>query len=187
MSATTVESKWHVYNRRLGLWLFMISESMIFLALLSSRFFMQGLSRPQELNQLLGLVITLVLLASSVFAYRGEVAMTHGDRAGYLRNIWTTIVLGLVFLLGVVTIEWPEALHFAPIDTGFGTLFFAITGMHAFHVFTGLIILLLVTLQAQRGHYSAENTWDVQGAVIYWHFVDIIWVFVYPTLYLVGR
>jgi cytochrome c oxidase subunit 3 len=94
--------------------------------------------------------------------------------------------LGLVFLLTVVFIEWPEAMHFAPPSTGYGTLFFVITGMHAFHVLTGLIILLIVFFQGRRGHYSVEDHWGVQGGVVYWHFVDVVWVFVYPILYLVG-
>ena len=98
----------------------------------------------------------------------------------------TTIVLGLVFLAGVVVLEWPEALHFAPPSTGYGTVFFALTGMHAFHVLTGVIILALVYWNGQRGRFTAADHWGAEGSIIYWHFVDVIWVLVYPTLYLVG-
>lgn len=178
--------KYQIVNRRLGLWLFIASESMIFLTLLAARFYMQGISRPHEVNQVLGLIITSVLLASSFTANRAEVAIAHGDRPTFLRLLLATIGLGLVFLIGVVTVEWPEALRFAPPSTGYGTVFFATTGMHALHVLTGVIILLLVFLNGRRGRYTAEEHWSAEGSIVYWHFVDVIWVFVYPTLYLVG-
>jgi cytochrome c oxidase subunit 3 len=186
MSTATVSLQEQLITRRMGLWLFIASESMIFVALLFTRFYMQGVYRPEELNQVLGLVITTILLVSSFTANRAEVLMGQGDQTGFLRNLGITIVLGLVFLLTVVFIEWPEAMHFAPPSTGYGTLFFVITGMHAFHVLTGLIILLIVFFQGRRGHYSVEDHWGVQGGVVYWHFVDVVWVFVYPILYLVG-
>lgn len=186
MTTATVNLQEQLITRRMGLWLFIASESMIFVALLFTRFYMQGVYRPEELNQVLGLIITTILLVSSFTANRAEVLMGQGDRTGFLRNLGITIVLGLVFLLAVVTIEWPEAMHFAPPSTGYGTLFFVITGMHAFHVLTGLIILLIVFFQGRRGQYSVEDYWGVQGGVVYWHFVDVVWVFVYPILYLVG-
>ena len=183
-AATTL--KYQIVNRRLGLWLFMISESMIFLALLVSRFYMQGITRPAEVNQVLGLIITSVLLLSSFTANRADVAIAHGDRSSFLRLVLATIALGLIFLIGVVTIEWPEALRFAPPSTGYGTVFFALTGMHAFHVLTGVFILALAFFKGRRGGYTAEDHWGAEGSIIYWHFVDVIWVFVYPTLYLIG-
>lgn len=186
MATAVSELKHQIANRRLGLWLFILSDSMVFLALLSTRFFMQGVHRPDELNMPLGLVITSVLLLSSFTANRAEVAIGHGDRSAFFRNIGATIVLGIAFLVAVVSVEWPEALHFAPPSDGYGTIFFATTGVHALHVLSGLIVLGLLTLQARRGRYSAEDHWDVEGGIIYWHFVDVAWVFIYPTLYLVG-
>ncbi len=186
MTTGTADLAFQTGNRRLGLWLFIASESMIFLALLATRFFMQGVQRPEEVNQVLGLILTSVLLLSSFTANRAEVAMAHGDRSGFVRNIGITLLLGTAFLLSVVAIEWPEALGFAPLSGGYGTVFFATTGMHALHVLIGLLILLLMALQARRGRYSAQDYWDVQGGVTYWHFVDVVWVFVYPVLYLVG-
>ena len=186
MTAAATTVRYQIVNRRLGLWLFIISESMVFLALLASRFYMQGTFRPAEMNQGLGLIITSILLLSSFTANRAEVAIAHGDRSAFLRLLTTTIVLGLVFLAGVVTIEWPEALHFAPLSTGFGTLFFAITGLHAFHVLTGVLILALVVLNGWRGRYTAQDHWGAEGSITYWHFVDVVWVLVYPTLYLLG-
>lgn len=183
---TTTTADFQLVNRKLGLWLFILSESMIFLALIFTRFYMQGTHRPQELNQVLGLAITTILLISSFTANRAEVLIARGDRHGFLRFLGLTLILGAVFLVIVVAVEWPEALHFAPPSTGYGTAFFAITGMHAFHVLTGLVVLLVVFFQGQRGRYSADDYWGAQGGIIYWHFVDVVWVFVYPVLYLVG-
>lgn len=186
MTTAVANLQEQLITRRLGLWLFIASESMIFVALLFTRFYMQGVYRPAELNQVLGLTITTILLISSFAANRAEVLMGQGDRTGFLRSLGITIVLGLIFLLTVALVEWPEALHFAPPSTGYGTLFFVITGMHAFHVLTGLLILLIVFLQGWQGRFSAQDYWGVQGGVVYWHFVDVVWVFVYPILYLVG-
>lgn len=173
-------------TRRLGLWLFILSESMIFIGLLLIRFYMQGSFRPEELNQTLGLGITVVLLISSFTANRAEVMIARGNQKSFLRYLGLTLILGLVFLLIVVAIEWPEVYHFAPPSTGYGTVFYALTGMHAFHVLTGLLVLLVVFMQGRRGRYTPQDYWGAQGGIVYWHFVDLVWVFVYMVLYLVG-
>ncbi len=186
MSTLSHDLKYQIATRRLGLWLFILSESMVFVALLFTRFYMTGASRPEELNQPLGLGITLILLASSFTANRAEVWTALGKTREASRNLAITLLLGLVFLGIVVLVEWPEAAHFAPISTGFGTIFFILTGMHAFHVLTGLTILLIVFIQSRQGRYSPQDYWGMKGGVTYWHFVDVVWVFVYAALYLVG-
>ena len=170
---------------RLGLWLFIASESFFFLALLSSRYYLLGLYRPADLNQVLGLIITVVLLLSSLSAYRAESAIVHGNVSRMLRNVLITIGLALVFLVGV-GIEWSEGFAFFPPSSRYGTVFFTLTGFHAAHVLSGVILLAVVYLNGRRGVYSAENFWPVEGVVKYWHFVDVAWVFIYPTLYLVA-
>lgn len=170
---------------RIGLWLFILSEATIFVALAAARFYLLGTERPAELNQTIGLIITSLLLLSSLTAYRAEAFIAHGDRAGFLRNTLVTILLGVVFLVGV-GIEWSQALtHFPPREL-FGTVFFTMTGMHAFHVVTGLILLALLYLNGRRGAYSAQDHWGPEAVVKYWHFVDVVWVFFYPALYLVS-
>ena len=172
---------------RLGLWLFFLSESMIFLILISTRFYLLGASRPEGLNQFLGFLLTLVLLLSSLTAYRAETAIAGGDRRLCLQSLLATIVLGLVFLLGVVGLEWREAPEMGIVpQTGFGIAFYSMTGMHAFHVLTGVLLLGLVTLNARNGAYSAEQHWGVEASVKFWHFVDLVWVFFYPVLYLLS-
>jgi cytochrome c oxidase subunit 3 len=169
---------------RLGLWLFILSESFLFSAVISSRYFLQGVARPEEMNQVLGLAITIVLLGSSLKAYRAEVAASLGDTRAFKTNMLATLGLGLLFVLGV-RIEWYEAFHYFPPSSGFGTVFFTMTGLHAFHVISGLALLALVLRLGASGRYGPQNSWPAEAVVKYWHFVDLAWVFIYPTLYLV--
>ena len=97
-------------TNRLGLWLFLISDSFVFGGLLVMRMNLLGLTHP-HLNQTLGLVVTAVLLISSFFMNRGETMMANGDRKGFLNNTLITFILGLGFLIGVVFVEWPMATH----------------------------------------------------------------------------
>lgn len=184
-------------SNRLGLWLFCFSELFLFASLLAARFVLWGNQRP-ELSQELGLITTSVLLVSSYFVYRGESAMGHGDRRTFLNSYLMAAILGAVFFVGVVVMEWNifglEATvagielfgHLKPSDGVASGIFFAMTGMHALHVLSGIIFLLIVWNNGRRGHYSTEKHWGVEACAIYWHYVDVIWVFFYPALYLIG-
>ena len=182
---------------RLGLWLFCISEIFLFLALLAARFYLWGGERP-ELSQGLGLITTTVLLVSSFFVFRGETAMEHDDRKTFLNSYLLAAVFGLVFFIGVVVLEWNifglelELFgiewfgHLKPTDGVFGGVFFAMTGMHALHVLSGIIFIYIVWKKGRRGEFSPEKHWGVEACAIYWHYVDVVWVFFYPALYLIG-
>jgi heme/copper-type cytochrome/quinol oxidase subunit 3 len=170
---------------RLGLWLFLLSDSVFFGVLLSTRYYLQGVHTPEEVSQPLGLALTSVLLLSSLTAYRAETSAVHGNQAGFRKNTLLTILLGALFIVGV-GVEWGLAFAHFPPDTGYGTILFTTTGIHAFHVVTGLIALAVVFRLGKDGRYSKGNSWPVEGVVKYWHFVDVAWVFIYPTLYLVG-
>ena len=173
-------------TNRLGLWLFLISDAFVFAGLMVMRVNLLGLSRP-DLNQVLGLVVTAVLLVSSFFMNRGETMIHNGDRQGFLKNTAITFVLGLGFLLGVVLVEWRLAIHegLTPSSSPAGGAFFMMTGMHAFHVFTGLILLAIVWINGRKGLYDVKS-YPVEAAAVYWHFVDVVWIFYYPALYLIG-
>jgi len=171
---------------RLGLWLFFLSESMIFVVLLTVRFVLLGGSRPEGMNQSLGVILTVVLLLSSVTAYQAETAIAHDRRRALLRWLLVTMALGLLFLAGVVGIEWREAgaMGIVP-QSGFGMVFFAMTGMHALHVLSGVVYLGLVYRNGRRGSYAPNSYWGVEACIKYWHFVDLVWVFFFPALYLI--
>ncbi|HZD56207.1 MAG TPA: cytochrome c oxidase subunit 3 [Anaerolineales bacterium] len=172
-------------TNRLGLWLFIISDSFLFLGLLATRFYLFGDQRP-DVNPLLGVTVTSVLLLSSFFMNRAETLMSFGDRRGFLNNVLITIVLGTLFLVGVVGVEWQIA-PFGIGDNAIASVFFTMTGFHALHVLSGVVFLLIVYRNARKELYSAERHFPVEAAAVYWHFVDVVWVFFYPALYLIGR
>ncbi len=176
--------KFQIDTLRLGLWLFILSNSFVFGGLLFARFYLMGGQRP-HLEQFLGLIVTTVLLTSSFFMNRAEVSIAGGDRKAFRRNVLITMTLGVIFLVGVIGFEWRLA-PFGPADGAQGAVFYMMTGMHAFHVLTGVLFLLIVLRNGSRGLYSAEDHWAVEAAANYWHFVDLVWIFFYPALYLIG-
>jgi cytochrome c oxidase subunit 3 len=170
-------------SNRLGLWLFFVSETFMFGGLLASRFYLWGDTRP-DLDQGIGLAVTLVLLLSSFFMNRAESAIGSDDRRTFLSNMLITAGLGVVFLVGVVAFEWQG--HIKPWDGVYGAVLFGMTGLHALHVLSGVVLILLIWNLGRKGHFSAERHWGVEATAIYWHFVDVVWVFFYPALYLMG-
>jgi cytochrome c oxidase subunit 3 len=172
-------------SNRLGLWLFILSDAFVFAGLLVSRFYLFAGERS-DLNQILGFVVTFILLTSSFFMYRADTEMSYGNVKGFSRNLLVTIVLGILFLVGVVGVEWPTA-PFSPGDNAMASIFFTMTGMHALHVLSGVIFLIIVYRNGKKGLYSKERHFPVEAVAIYWHFVDVVWVFFYPALYLMGN
>ena len=183
---------------RLGLWLFCFSELFLFGALFTSRFVLWGNTRP-ELSQVIGLIATSVLLLSSFFMYRAEMGSAHGDRSKFLNGALLAAALGTLFFVMVVVLEWNvfglegslfgvELFgHLSTADGVYGGVFFAMTGMHALHVISGVALILIVWWNGRRGRYTPEEHWGVEATAIYWHFVDVVWVFFYPALYLMGH
>lgn len=184
-TSTLVEYRRKVAANRLGLWLFILSDTFVFGGLYVSRFYLLGTQERPEVSQLLGFVVTAILLLSSYFMNRAETAMAHGDRKTFLRGTLTTLILGVIFLVGVVGVEWPNA-PFGPGDGAAASIFYTMTGFHAFHVLTGVIFLAVVYNNGRKGLYSAERHWAVEACAVYWHFVDVVWIFFYPALYLIG-
>ncbi len=175
-------------TNRLGLWLFLLSDSFVFGGLFISRFNLLGLTRP-NLNQLLGLGVTSVLLLSSFFMNRAETSMNHGDKKGFLVFTLVTIALGIGFLVGVVGFEWQlaQAEGIFASQSAVGGIFYMMTGMHAFHVLTGVIFLFIIWNNGRKGYFTEEKHFGVEAAAVYWHFVDVVWIFFYPALYLIGK
>jgi len=178
-------------NNRMGLWLFFLSEVFLFGGLLATRFYLWGAHRP-ETDQLIGLIVTIVLLISSVSMNLSETAMEHGDRRTFMGGLVVTFVLGLAFLVGVMIFEWglfPAIYegHLTPSGDIFGAVVFGMTGMHAIHVITGLAFIAIVWNLGRKGHFSKEEHWGVEACAIYWHFVDLVWIFFYPAIYLIGE
>lgn len=174
-----------VSTNRLGLWLFLASDAFVFAGLLVARFYLMGFQTRPELSQVVGLAVTVILLLSSFFINRAEIAAQYGDQKAFLNNTLITMVLGVIFLIGVVGVEWQIA-PFGPADGVAGSLFYTMTGFHAFHVLSGVIFLFIIYRNGRKGLYTAEKHWPVEAGAVYWHFVDVVWIFFYPALYLVG-
>jgi cytochrome c oxidase subunit 3 len=185
-------------SNRLGLWLFLFSELFLFGALFAARFVLWGNTRP-DLSQEIGLLATAILLLSSFFMYRSETGAAYGDRSKFLRNALLAALMGTIFFIMVVVMEWNvfnlsgELMgielfgHLRPSDGVYGGIFFAMTGMHALHVLTGIALILIIWWNGRRGAYTPERHWGVEATAIYWHYVDVVWVFFYPALYLMGQ
>jgi len=172
----------------LGMFLFIASEIMLFGAFFTAYFFVRvvnGLDWPPEqfhLPVFVAGVNTAILLTSSATMHWALQSIKRGNRVGLQAGLLLTFMMGLTFLLTQI-LEYARV-GFAPHDTAFGTIFFSLTGLHGAHVAIGLLLLLSVTIRAFRGHYSAKAHAGVEIPGIYWHFVDVMWIVVYATIYI---
>jgi cytochrome c oxidase subunit III len=172
----------------LGMLLFIISEVMVFGAFFTAYFFIrvvQGDEWPAagtELPKLVAGVNTCILLSSSVTMHWALESAKSGNRFGLKAGIFTTFGLGLTFLF----IQINEYVHigFAPQDSAQGSVFYGLTGLHGAHVAVGLTLLAFTTIRSFRGHFTPEEHRGVEVPGIYWHFVDIMWVIVFLTVYI---
>ncbi len=172
----------------LGMLLFIISEVMIFGAFFTAYFFIrvvQGEEWPAagtELPVAIAGVNTAILVSSSITLHWAESALKRDNRFGFKAGMVVTFLLGATFLF----IQVNEYVHigFSPQDTAQGSIFYGLTGLHGAHVFIGLLLLLFVTIRAFRGHFSSQSHRGVEVPGIYWHFVDVMWIVVYTSVYI---
>ena len=174
-----------------GMLLFISSEVMFFGGLFATYFsarasFAGAWGPPQGAPELeilpVPLPITLILLSSSLTMHWALRAIARGD-SGQLR-LWlvVTLGLGLLFLAGQVYDY--TTLGFGISDGVYGTVFYTLTGFHGAHVFGGVVGLSILTARAGQGQFSARNHVAVEAVSYYWHFVDVVWVALFTTLYL---
>lgn len=175
--------------RVLGMFLFIASEVMLFGSFFTAYFFVRVVNQapawppaPYEFPVFVAGVNTAILLTSSFTMHWALQSIKRGNRAGMRAGLTLTFLMGLAFLLTQV-MEYGRV-GFAPKDGAFATVFFSLTGLHGAHVFVGLTLLAAATTRAFRGHYSPEAHWGVELPGIYWHFVDIMWLVVYTTIYI---
>jgi len=173
----------------LGMLLFIGSEVMIFGAFFTAYFFIRvvgGAEWPAEGTELpvaIAGVNTAILLSSSLTIHWALESIKAGNRFGLQAGMLTTFLLGATFLF----IQINEYVHigFAPHDHAQGSIFYGLTGLHGAHVFIGLVLLAMVTVRAFRGHYSPQEHRGMEVPGIYWHFVDLMWVVVFTTIYVI--
>jgi cytochrome c oxidase subunit III len=175
-----------------GMLLFIASEVMFFGGLFATYFNARASVGAEawepppggELDLPLAAVLTVVLVASSFTMQFGVWAVRRGD-TGKLR-LWTgiTLALGILFLAGQLY-DYSQ-LGFGIGDGVFGTVFYTLTGFHGAHVFGGVVGLTILLARALRGQFSARNHVAVEAVSVYWHFVDVVWIAVFSTIYLLG-
>ena len=196
----------------LGMWSFLIQEVMFFgglfatYAVFRSQYSHAFAEASGLLNVNLGGVNTIVLICSSLTMAMAVHAAREGKRGGIAFWLILTILFGSVFL-GVKVVEYKEkwdhglipGIHdeglrvdhetHQPRPTGFWlyfALYFAMTGLHAIHMIIGIPILAILAINGLRGKYGPEYYTPVEMTGLYWHFVDIVWIFLFPLLYLIG-
>ena len=175
-----------------GMVLLIATEATLFALLIASYWYLrfragpvwppQGIEKPA-----LGLPIgmSIILWSSSIPAHIADKGIQKGSQARLRWGLFVSFLLGLTFLLLQVVKEYPDALTKHPPSSGaYGTLFFALTGLHGLHVFVGLMISLWIQIRAWQGAFDEHRHVSVQNFAMYWHFVDTVWVFVLATIYL---
>ncbi|MFL5923445.1 MAG: heme-copper oxidase subunit III [Gaiellaceae bacterium] len=174
--------------RTLGMFLFIASEIMLFGSFFTVYFFVRVAAHtpwptpPYELPVFVAGMNTLILVTSSFTMHWALQSIKRGNRSGLQAGLVLTFLLGLSFLLTQL-LEYSRV-GFAPYTNAFGSVFFGLTGLHGAHVFVGLTLLLAATVRSFRGHYTAEAHHGVEIPGIYWHFVDVMWIVVYVTVYI---
>ena len=172
----------------LGMLLFIISEIMVFGAFFTAYFFIRVVNHDHwpadgtELPKLVAGINTAILISSSLTLHWAETSLKKGNRFGLQAGILTTFLLGLTFLF--IQINEYAHIGFAPSDTAQGSVFYGLTGLHGAHVAIGLTLLAMVTVRAFRGHFTPEEHRGMEVPGIYWHFVDVMWLVVYFTVYI---
>ena len=189
---------------RLGMWLFLATEVLLFTALFAGYAVYRYLYTPdfaaasRSLETWIGLVNTLVLVTSSFTVASGLDRATRGDGRGTRTLFFVSVGLALVFLffkyleyrhhfeVGELPGRYYSATeHQGPGAPIFFSLYFLITGLHGIHVVVGMTVLAVVGTKAGRGAYGVEYHVPVELAGLYWHLVDLIWIFVFPLIYLI--
>jgi cytochrome c oxidase subunit 3 len=189
-----------------GMWIFLATEVMFFGGLFLGYTIYRNLYLPgfeagsHMLNVTIGAINTAVLIGSSLTMALAVRAAQMGKRNALVTFLVMTILLGLAFVIIKLTLEWRHdyleglapGLNFTFAGPNaksvelFFFFYFAMTGVHALHMVVGVGILTFLLVQARRGQYGPDRFNPIEGAGLYWHFVDIVWIFLFPLLYLIG-
>ena len=173
-----------------GMVLLCATEAALFAYLIGSYFYLAaqnpgwppaGTETPKLAKPI---IMTVILLSSSAVLIWGERGIKRGDRARLRLGVWLAFLLGAVFLVLQYTEYRTKLRHFGPSSHAYGAEFFTVTGFHGAHVLMGLAILAFTGLRALLGHFSQERHEGVQVSSLYWHFVDVVWLFVFTSLYI---
>jgi cytochrome c oxidase subunit 3 len=176
-----------VHREVLGILLFIISEIMLFGAFFAAYFFIRVVSADQwppgdGLPVFIALTNAAILLSSSMTMHWTDVSAKRGNQLGMRAGIVTTFLLGATFLF----VQINEYIHigFSPSTSASASVFFGLTGLHGAHVVVGLILLFIAGVRIFKGRFNETNYRGLEIPGIYWHFVDVMWIVVFTTIYL---
>jgi len=180
-----------VSTTKFAMWLFLASEAMFFAGLIAAYLVLRlaGSQWPvvaDVLNVPLVAGNTFILIVSSVTMVFAFGAIESGDQRRLRQYLIATAVLGSVFL-SIQAVEWRELLAEGTTASTslFGSTFFTLTGFHGLHVLGGVLFMLYVIARAFQGRYTQDEHGGVELMGLYWHFVDVVWIFLFTIVYLV--
>ncbi len=196
-----VEATHGVSHGMWGVVIFLASEVMFFAALFTAYFYLRAQHpdwappegpRPGawplrgDPSEWLPTVNTAILVSSSFVIQWAVGRLKRGDRRMFVRGLVATLVLGVLFLIGQFGVEYPKLFgeHLVPQSGLFGGIFFGLTGFHGAHVTGGVLFFLVVLWRALHGQFNARRHLAAEAASLYWHFVDVVWIALYSTIYL---
>jgi cytochrome c oxidase subunit III len=186
---------------KLGMWLFLFTEILLFGGLFilysayRARYPLEFHAGGQHLNVVIGVANTIILLTSSLSVAVALSAVQKGDRRITILGLVVTIVFGITFLINKY-IEWSGEIHHglypnSPVlaqhphgDQIFFGLYYSMTGLHGLHVLAGLILLTVMLTQVLKNKITRTDFNRLENAGLYWHLVDVIWIFLLPLFYL---
>jgi cytochrome c oxidase subunit 3 len=178
-------------RQTLGILLFIVSEVMLFGSFFAAYFFIRVVANvgpwpPEgfELPTAVAGVNTAILVSSSFTIHWALESIRRENRRGLIMGLAATFMLGATFLF--IQINEYAHIGFAPHTNAFGSVFYGLTGLHGAHVTVGLMLLAFANIRAWRGHFSREpkKHLGVEVPGIYWHFVDVMWIIVFTTVYI---
>ncbi len=192
-------------SAKLGMWVFLLTEILLFGGLFCAYSIFRAwnpemfINAHRELNQILGAVNTVVLISSSLtmaLAIRSLQLDKSGHAVGYL---FLTLLFAAVFLV-IKYFEYSHKFHLGQLPGKFYTytglegtnphiffsIYFLMTGLHGIHIFIGMIVIAIMLVKTARNKFSHEYYTPVEMTGLYWHLVDLIWIFLFPLLYLIG-
>ncbi len=205
--ATLPGRKEPITNSMLGFILFIASEVMFFGGLFAAYFIARAdnvqwpphdlleelkaageassASAEFHLELLLPLIATCLLVTSSFTIQYSVMQIAKGNRTGMIWSLFISLVLGVIFLT-MQMYDYAQ-LEFTARDTIFGTTFYVLTGFHGAHVAGGAIFMIVVLVRGLGGQFSAKHHEAVEACSLYWHFVDVVWIILFATIYIFGR
>ena len=190
------------YGKKLGMWLFLFTEVLLFGGLFivyaTYRFIYPEAFHvgSAQLDVVIGAINTAILLTSSLTVALSITALQKGETRKALNFIWATIIFALVFLVNKY-FEWlskyehglfPGMDHYKELPNGeaqFFNLYFFMTGLHAIHVIVGAILLLIIAIYIKKGSINKNRYIYLENGGLYWHLVDVIWIYLFPLFYLI--